>query len=54
MFVFIFIAADQNSCKQKMIKNINILGVSYISANIYCKSRNLPNTDAHNYSIDLW
>ena len=29
------------------------LGVSYISAIIYCKSRNLSNTDIHNYSIDL-
>ena len=30
-----------------------VLGVPYISANIYCKSRNLPNTDIHNYSKDL-
>ena len=28
--------------------------VSYITANIYCKSRNLPNTDVRSYSIDLW
>ena len=27
--------------------------VSYITANIYFKSRNLPNTDVRNYSIDL-
>ena len=27
--------------------------VPYITANIYCKSRNLPNTDTRNYSIDL-
>ena len=26
---------------------------SYITANIYCKSRNLPKTDVRNYSIDL-
>ena len=30
-----------------------MLGVPYIIANIYCKSRNLPNTDRRNYSIDL-
>ena len=30
-----------------------VLGVLYISANIYCKSRNLPNKDIHNYSTDL-
>ena len=30
-----------------------VRGVSYITANIYCKSRNLPNTDIQNYSIDL-
>ena len=30
-----------------------ILHVSYITANIYCKSRNLPNASVHNYSIDL-
>ena len=32
---------------------IHILGVPYISANINCKSRNLPNTDMRNYSTDL-
>ena len=30
-----------------------VLGVPYISANIYWKSRNLPNTGIHNYSTDL-
>ena len=30
-----------------------ILGVPYITANIYRKSRNLPNTDKRKYSIDL-
>ena len=30
-----------------------MLGVPYITANIYCKSRNLPNTDTHNHSTDL-
>ena len=28
--------------------------VPYITANLYCKSRNLPSTDVRNYSIDLW
>ena len=32
---------------------INLLRVSYTTANIYGKSRNLPNTDVRNYSIDL-
>ena len=32
---------------------VNILGVPYITANIYCKSRNLPHTDIRIYSIDL-
>ena len=27
--------------------------VPQISANIYCKLRNIPNTDVHNYSTDL-
>ena len=31
----------------------DILSVPYITANIDCKSRNLPNTDTRNYSIDL-
>ena len=30
-----------------------VLGVPYITANIYCKSRNLPNTDIRIYSLDL-
>ena len=30
-----------------------VTGVPYISANIHCKSRNLPNTDVHDYSTDL-
>ena len=30
-----------------------IPGVSYITANVHCKSRNLPITDKHNYSTDL-
>ena len=32
---------------------IEILGGPYITANAYCKSRNLPNTDIGIYSIDL-
>ena len=30
-----------------------VLRISYITTNLYCKSRNLPNTDVCNYSIDL-
>ena len=30
-----------------------ILGDPEVTANIYCKSRNLPNTDTKNYSTDL-
>ena len=32
---------------------VMILGVPYISTNIYCISRNFSNTDLHNYSIYL-
>ena len=32
---------------------LNRLGDSEVTANIYCKSRNLPNTDTQNYSTDL-
>ena len=31
----------------------HLLGVPYITANIYSKARNLPNSDIRNYSIDL-
>ena len=31
-----------------------LIGVPYISANIYWKSRNLPNTDTQNNSTDMW
>ena len=31
----------------------NILGDPEVAANIYCKLRNLPNTDTQNYSTDL-
>ena len=30
-----------------------VLGDPEVTANIYCKSPNLPNTDAQNYSTDL-
>ena len=30
-----------------------LLGDPEVTANIYCKSRNLPNTDTQNYSTDL-
>ena len=31
----------------------DILGDLEVTANIYCKLRNLPNTDTQNYSTDL-
>ena len=31
----------------------DLLGDPEVTANIYCKSRNLPNTDTQNYSTDL-
>ena len=30
-----------------------LLGDPEVTANIYCKSRNLPNTDTQNYSTEL-
>ena len=30
-----------------------VLGDPEVTANIYCKSRSLPNTDTQNYSTDL-
>ena len=48
--------AFQNSArhsKQLLLLFNYITGVPYISANIYCKSRNLPNTDTQNYSTDF-
>ena len=30
-----------------------VLGDQEVTVNIYCKSRNLPNTDTQNYSTDL-
>ena len=30
-----------------------VMGDPEVTANIYCKSRNLPNTDTQNYSTDL-
>ena len=35
-------------------KEIMILGEPEVTANIYCKSDNLPNTDTQNYITDLW
>ena len=32
---------------------VKILGDPEVTANVYCKSRNLPNTDTQNYSTDL-
>ena len=37
----------------RYIASYGYTGVPYISANIFCKSRHLPNTDLHNYSTDL-
>ena len=30
-----------------------VLGDPEVTANLYCQSRNLPNTDTQNYSTDL-
>ena len=32
---------------------LQVLGDPKVTANIYCKSRNLPNTGTQNYSTDL-
>ena len=32
---------------------IYVLGDPEVTTDIYCKSRNLPNTDTQNYSTDL-
>ena len=37
----------------KNLSAITLLGDPKVTANIYCKSRNLPNTDTQNYSTDL-
>ena len=37
----------------KAVVDLVILGDPEVTANIYCKSRNLPNTDTENYSTDL-
>ena len=43
---------------KKQVQNIYILGILLgdpeVTANIYCKSSNLPNSDTCNYSIDFW
>ena len=36
-----------------ILDNLCILGDPEVTANIYCKSRNLPNADTQNYSTDL-
>ena len=46
------------SSVEYMVNIINIfyaiiLGDPEVTANIYCKSSNLPNTDTQNYSTDL-
>ena len=44
-----------NGYKKKESPSFNskVLGDPEVTANIYCKSRNLPNTDTQNYSTDL-
>ena len=37
---------------KRILENI-ILGDPEVTANVYCKSRNLLNTDTPNYSTDL-
>ena len=38
---------------EKLVWKLLVLGDPEVTANIYCKSRNLPNTDTQNYSTDL-
>ena len=35
------------------VKRISILGDPEVTANMYCKLRNLPNTDTENDSTDM-
>ena len=44
---------DHNQNAYGCIFIIHILDDPEVSANIYCKSRNLPNTDTQNCSTDL-
>ena len=46
------VSTDQITIQDQQT-TIQVLGVPYISASLYCKLRNLPNTDIHNYSIYL-
>ena len=55
---FYWLCWNQEINKQALHKKVNksiykILSVPYVSANLYWKSRNLPNTDLHYYSTDL-
>ena len=43
---------DDNQTTNKQTQRY-LLGDPKVTANIYCKSRNLPNTDTQNYSADL-
>ena len=36
-----------------LLSKVSLLGEPEVTANIYCKSRNLPITDTQNYSTDL-
>ena len=36
-----------------MFRSSELLGDPEVIANMYCKARNLPNTDTQNYSTDL-
>ena len=38
---------------QLYANDVNVLGDPEVTVNIYCKSRNLPNTKTPNFSTDL-
>ena len=51
--ILVEIRVKLNILFMKLIPVPIVRSVSYITANIYCKLRYLPNTDVRNYSIDL-
>ena len=58
----VFVLEEGKTCWDKTHKDdtdpltdiVDILGDPEVTANIYSKSPNLPNTDTQNYSTDLW
>ena len=52
-----YVVIDVIECLKQITLSRNllntVLGDPEVTANIYCKSRNLPNTDMQNYSTDL-